>query len=222
MKDTQVVKFLRFIGRCAMTLGGLCLLIIGFIVGRVFLASNETILSTYFVDLVYDEYQDSAVAELITAPGVKIRVSILCGKSIQSHWRSDDLQFVVEDPATARQLERIDLSRDDEWGEALKSEELGEDILIIFEWAAVEDVQVGSRLSGVFSGNIEYPTPEGGNNYRNQFRQLELPIEIIIVSEAELVESFQLYLLNVAKTVSFITIPLLLIGALSLFLTRRR
>ena len=218
MNKEMGIKLLRLFAWVVLIIGGTCLFIVILAAYKAFLSSDKNLLSTYNVSIDYEEFLQGNNIDLITSPGVDTHTTVYMAKSIQKHWRSNDLQFIVQDPVISTQLLRIDLSKSDYWGEVLRSEELSEPVEVSFEWNVPTEIGIGTILSGVLSGKIEYPITDGAG-FRTQIRDLNLPISIAIVSEAELVENQRSEFLNIAKYLTLMGIPLILIALLIFYFT---
>ena len=220
MNKEMGIKLLRLCAWVMLIIGGTCLFIVILAAYKSFLSSDKNLLSNYNVSIDYEEFLQGKNIGLITSPGVDTQITVYMAESIQKHWRSNDLQFIVQDPTTSRQSLRIDLSKSDYWGEVLRSEELSEPVEVSFDWNVPTEIGIGTRLSGVLSGTIEYPVTDGAG-LRTQIRDLNLPISIAIVSEAELVENQRSEFLNIAKYLSLMGIPFTLIALLIFYFTNR-
>ena len=222
MNKALGIKIARLFGAVALVLGGIFLSVGGINVARALLGSDEYLLSRYSVFIVYDEALQGLNTELATSPGVNTHITVYAiARSIQKHWRSGDLQFVVQDPTTSRRLVALDLSRSDHWGEVLASTEQSEPIEVSIEWSVPIETAVGERLSGILAGSIEYPVVAGAG-FRTATRDLNLPISIMIVSKAELVKSIRGEDLSGVKVLALVAAPLLLMAAAIFFFTDRR
>jgi hypothetical protein len=188
---------------------------------RALLGSGEDLLSRYFVNISYDEFLQGHDVELNASPGVDAHVTVYLAKSIQKHWRSSDLQFVVQDPATSRQVVQMDLSRADDWGNVLRASEMNEAAEVAFDLVLPPGIAIGNRLSGVLSGTIYYPVVEGAG-FRTQARKVDLPINIAIVPEAELAASIRSDFLKYAKIMAAIAAPFTLMGLAARYFTDPR
>jgi hypothetical protein len=222
MEREMWLKLLRFVGTVALIIGGLCLFIVVLTATRAFLGSGEDLLSRYFVSIDYEEFLQGHNVVLTTSPGVDAHITVYVAKSIQKHWRSDDLRFVVQDPTTSRQLVHMDLSRTDDWGKVLRASEMSEPVGVAFDLVLPPEIAIGSKLAGVFSGTIYYPVVEGAG-FRTQMRKVTLPINIAIVTEEELVGSIRSDFLKYAKILAAVAAPFTLIGlAVRYFTVPRR
>lgn len=97
----------------------------------------NTFRSDYYIRNVridYEEFLQGITIDLIVSLGLNTQITIYMAKSIQKHWRSNDLQFIVHDPAYSSQLLQLDLRKSDYWGEVLRSEELSEPADVTFDW----------------------------------------------------------------------------------------
>jgi hypothetical protein len=128
------IKLLRLCGWIVLFIGGTCLFMDVWVAYKAFIASNKNLLNNYKVSIDYEEFLQGDNIELITSPGVDTHITVNMAKSIQMHWRSNDLQFIVQDSAISLQLVQIDLSKSDYWGEVLKSEELSEPVEVSLDW----------------------------------------------------------------------------------------
>jgi hypothetical protein len=222
MNKALWIKVVRLFGAVALVFGGVFLSVGGINATRAFLGSDEYLLSGYSVFVIYEESLQGHNIELVTSPGVNTHITVhAVAKSIQKHWRSRDLQFIVQDPTTSRQFMALDLSRSDYWGEVLESREQSEPVEVSIEWNVPTEIAVGDRLSGNLSGTIEYPVVAGAG-FRTATRDLNLPINITIVSEAELVQSIRSEDLSSVKILALIATPLLLIAVVIFYFTDRR
>lgn len=218
MNKEMGIKLLRLFAWVVLIIGGTCLFIVILAAYKSFFSSDKNLLSNYNVSIDYEEFLQGKTIELITSPGVDTQITVYMAESIQKHWRSNDLQFIVQGPTISTQLLRIDLSKSDYWGEVLTSEELNEPVEVSFEWNVPLEIGIGTILSGVLSGKIEYPVTDGAG-FRTQIRDLNLPISIVIVSEADLVENQRSEFLNIAKYLTLMGIPLTIIALLIFYFT---
>jgi hypothetical protein len=218
MNKEMGIKLLRLFAWVVFIIGGTCLFIVILAANKAFLSSDKNLMSNYKVRIDYEEFLQGKTIELVTSPGVDTQITVYMAESIQKHWRSNDLLFIVQDPTISRQSLRIDLSKSDYWGEVLRSEELSEPVEVSFEWNVPTEIGIGTILSGVLSGKIEYPVTDGAG-FRTQIRDLNLPISIAIVSEAELMENQRSEFLNIAKYLTLMGIPLILIALLIFYFT---
>ncbi len=128
MNKEMGIKLLRLCASVLLFIGGSCLYFVISPAYNAFLASDKNLLSDYNERIDYEEFLQGKNIELITSPGIDIQITIELAESIQKHWRSNDLQFIVQDPTISRQSLRIDLGKSDYWGEVLRSEELCEPV----------------------------------------------------------------------------------------------
>ena len=109
----------------ALIIGGLRLFIVVLTATRTPLESNADLLSRHFVSIDCERFLYGHKVELIASPGADAHVAAYAAESIQKHWNSDHLQFIVQDLATSRQLAHMDLSRVDNWEKVTSPDRLG-------------------------------------------------------------------------------------------------
>lgn len=220
--NKNLMEFLRFFGVCALLISGLMLFIAGISVARALLKSDEEILSRYSVIINFSDFRQGKSIELVTSPGVATHVTINLAKSIQGHWKSDNLKFVIEDPITSRQLEQKNLKRSDYWGDALRAVDTSEPVSVFFDLVVPTDISIGGRISGVLSGTINYPSAVAGYSFQNKTLKLNMPINIMTVPKLEIVRKERGFLLNVSKLLLLIMTPFFLLGSIILYFTNRK
>lgn len=215
------LKIWKFIWYFVLAIGAGLLLVTVMLSWRVFIASGQNLLTNYIVSINYDEAVKAGMVEILTAPGVDTHLRVNVAESIQEHWRSGDLQFILQDAGAARQLVQLDLSKSDRWGEVLQVKELSEPVTVTFNFILPAETATGNRLPGLLSGRIEYPVSEPGG-FRTQMKTLYLPIEVVVLTSAELVKQERSDNLDMIKKLGPIALGLILAPVMVLYLTNRR
>jgi len=195
--DKQLwIQIVRLFAWVALILGGLMMFVTVLLAANFLVGSDEHVLDRHYISIDYDDYLDDKPIEVVTAPGVTAHMSVIVAESIQKHWRSDDLQFVVLDPASDRELAVMDLSRSDHWGQVLQAKEMSEPVVVNIDWMAPSDLAIGSTLRGRLTGSVNYPAVAGAS-FASRLRRLDMTVPIRVVTADELAKEIRSDMLNI-------------------------
>ncbi len=212
----------RFIGGSLLVVGGTLLMVALLALGKSTSGSDEVVLDSAFSHLRYDDFQSGQYIELQAAPGIPSNISFDLVQSIQGHWRSDDLRFLVRYPDGSRPEEVLSLARSDDWGDALVVKEKDSLVSADCSWTPPADLDPGMQLEGWLLGEIVYPDAVPGGTFQNKHLSIELSFPIHMVSKDILVQNQRNFLSGSFKLLLLIAGPIALLGALLLVFDSQR